>query len=265
MIIKDTSGIHVVLEQNLSGINYLIVYYVVYTDTEVRRNVNVRAHYNLARRMVVTTQWVLWYRKHLEYGGAVIVAFVAFNSNKMSEQLKEILDDFGLKIQDLNCKCERQIRDRIADEIVEDWNHVGRTLNVSNSGLAKIINDNVTLPRPQDKAVRMLDVWTEEDGGKATCLKLAEALLSRKRRDVVDILCEKISDQKKKAPEAGSSGTVSSHQQGNTFFKLLSTRVSVSDGRNSVEQSTNIASTRLLRVISIIICFQPCNYYIPQV
>ena len=103
---------------------------------------------------------------------------------------------------------------RIAEEIVDDWNHVGRTLDVSESKLTAIINDNVTLPRPQDKAVRMLDVWSEEYGGKATCLKLAEALLSRKKRKVVEILCEEISNQKNKAPGAGS------HQQGKLFLNL---------------------------------------------
>ena len=172
-----------------------------------------RAHYNLARRMVVTTQWVVSETLRIQ-GRGVIVVFVAFNSNKMSEQLKEILDGFGLKRQDLNCKCERQIRGRIADEIVDDWNHVGRTLDVSK--LTAIKYDNVTLPRPQDKAVEMLDAWSVEYGIKATCLKLAEALLRQKKREVVEILCEEISNQKKKAPEAGSSGTVSPHQQGNT-------------------------------------------------
>ena len=90
---------------------------------------------------------------------------------------------------DLNFECPREIRDRIADEITDEWYLLGRALDVSDTKLKSIRRDNST---PEEKAVDALDAWAEEYGSGATCLKLEEALKRHMKTGVREILYKEI-------------------------------------------------------------------------
>ena len=108
--------------------------------------------------------------------------------------MDSVLKHFNLERQDLDFRCPRKIRDRIAGELVGDW-YVVRTLNVSDSRLNSIRVDNVTLPKPEDKAFAALDAWDEEKGREATCLKLVEALHENKKTATLEILCQEVNSK----------------------------------------------------------------------
>ena len=112
------------------------------------------------------------------------------------DHLSDVLRIYGLEKKDLDIKCPRKIRDRIAGEIIVDWNTVGRELDVSKKRLNAIRYDD-TCFGPEEKAVGLLDAWTEEKGRGATCLKLAEALDRRKMTRTIEILCEMVAAQMK--------------------------------------------------------------------
>ena len=98
----------------------------------------------------------------------------------------------GLKEKDLDIKCPREIINKLAGEILGDWNAVGNELDVSKRRLKAIHHDH-TLSGPEQKAFALLDAWTEEKGrAGATCLKLAEALHRRTMTDTIEILCEMV-------------------------------------------------------------------------
>ena len=108
--------------------------------------------------------------------------------------LKGALAHHEVKTEDLDFKCPQEVRDRIAEEIIDEWNLIGRALKVSRSKLNAIHSD-IRHSRHEDKAVDMLNVWAEEHGERATCLKLAEALNRRtlkKRKAYIEILCHEV-------------------------------------------------------------------------
>ena len=118
-----------------------------------------------------------------------------------------VLKERGLERKDLDIKCPRDIRDSIADEIIVDGYHVGRTLNVSDTRLNSI-RRNTSFTEPKDKAVAYLDAWAEEHGSGATCLKLAEALEAHIKTSTLECLCEKVKVHMKR--ESAASGSASS-------------------------------------------------------
>ena len=91
----------------------------------------------------------------------------------------------------LDIKCSREIRDKIAAEIVDVWDLLGRTLEVSDKNL-KSIRYDISLALPEKKAVAVLDTWAEELGSGATCLKLAEALHRHKKTRVIELLFKEL-------------------------------------------------------------------------
>ena len=104
---------------------------------------------------------------------------------------------FGLNEEDLDIKCPREIINKIAGEILGDWNAVGNELDVSKRRL-NVIRCDHTLSGPEQKAFALLDAWTEEKGrAGATCLKLAEALHRRTMTSTIEILCEMVHQLKK--------------------------------------------------------------------
>ena len=105
--------------------------------------------------------------------------------------LNDVLAQHELEREDLDFKCPQKVRDRIAEELIDEWNLVGRALNVSRPKLRAIHRD-IHHPGHEDKAVDMLDAWAEEYGERATCLKLAEALNRRKKRNIIEILCSEV-------------------------------------------------------------------------
>ena len=143
---------------------------------------------------------------------------------KMSDdKLDAILNDYDLVREDLlNAKCKQSLLDRMAKEIVGDWNLVGRALSVEPSKLKAIKKDNVNASEPEEKALAMLDEWSQQYGNKATYLKLVEGFLLRNNRSWVEIVCEEVVDLKKShqktKPLSGPSSTCtgSSYQQGDT-------------------------------------------------
>ena len=115
-----------------------------------------------------------------------------------NRSLDGILNKYELERKDLDFKCPPGTRDRVADELVDDWRKIGRTLNVSETKLKSIRHDN-TFPRPEDKASASLDAWAEEYGESATCLLLAKALYRHKKRNVLEILCKEVQRVEKHA------------------------------------------------------------------
>ena len=103
--------------------------------------------------------------------------------------MDDVLKRFDLEREDLNIKCPRDVINRIAGEIIDEWDMIGRLLEVSYKAL-KSIPLNHHLHSPEDKAVAMLDAWAEEYGREATCLKLAEVLHERKKTGTLEKFCE---------------------------------------------------------------------------
>ena len=107
--------------------------------------------------------------------------------------MDSILKAFDLGRKNLDFKCPRKIRDRIAGEIIGEWYLIGRVLGLSHIRLNSILRqDHTVLPKPEDKAVAALDAWDEEYGRAATCLKLAEALYEHKKFSTLEILCGEV-------------------------------------------------------------------------
>ena len=105
-----------------------------------------------------------------------------------------VLSNFHFKRKDLDFKCPRSIINGISGIIYEGY-LLGRALDVSEGRLKYILGDG-TLSSPEAKAVAILDAWVEEHGSKATCLKLAEALYNRMKRNSLEILCEKVQTER---------------------------------------------------------------------
>ena len=108
---------------------------------------------------------------------------------------------------DLNFECPREIRDRIAGEIIDEWDLVGRALGVSDAKV-KSISGNTNYLTLERKAVAVLDAWAEEHGSGATCLKLEEALKLRKNKRVREILYKEIIRFKKIETTSGACAAV---------------------------------------------------------
>ena len=102
-----------------------------------------------------------------------------------------VMNKFGFERDDL--KCPRRIYNRIACEIVDDWNMIGRLLDVSHKALTSIRQD-LSLNSSEERAAAMLDTWVEEKGRDATCLKLAEVLLERKHISTLEKFCKLVKE-----------------------------------------------------------------------
>ena len=96
----------------------------------------------------------------------------------------------------LDIICPRKIRNRIADEIIDEWDFVGCELDVSDKKL-KSIREDSSLTLPEKKTAAVLDAWAEEHESGATCLKLVEALYRRKKIRVIEILCDEVTQVKR--------------------------------------------------------------------
>ena len=124
------------------------------------------------------------------------------------DKMDGVLKQFDLERKDLDFRCPRNIRDRIAGELVANsgWYLVGRALNVSDKSLDAILSDNVNRPTPELKAVAALDAWDEEHGEReATCLKLADALHAHNKRSTLEILCEEVRQSRKITGESATA------------------------------------------------------------
>ena len=140
---------------------------------------------------------------------------------KVEAALDGILNSHGLDRKDLDLKCPREIRDRIAAEVIDEWYMFGRELKVSQEKLTSTRRDSSLTP--EEKAVDVLDAWAEEHGSRATCLTLARTLYGRKKTNVLEILCDEV--KRHAATTSGAGAAVSPQpseqqqqlaQQGNT-------------------------------------------------
>ena len=118
-------------------------------------------------------------------------------------KLSDVLN-CGLKKEDLDIPFPREMKNKLADEIYDDWDTMGDELDVAKISLKKIRSDQ-SRPKPEKKASALLDAWTEEKGRQATCLKLAEALHRRKMTTTIELLCEMVADQLRKIEGITSS------------------------------------------------------------
>ena len=101
--------------------------------------------------------------------------------------LDGILRMYGLERRHLQLACPRDIKLRIAERI-SNWKMIGTLLGFDRIRLYAIDRENHT---EDERKVALFDAWSERDGNEATCLKLAEVLLSNQRRDLVEVLsCE---------------------------------------------------------------------------
>ena len=102
--------------------------------------------------------------------------------------LEEVLSKHGLKRQDLEAVCPRDIRNKVAVELV-DWKMVGHCLNFSRAKLEAIDRENQT---EDQRKVALLDAWGEREGKQSSYFKLAEVLHQRGRNDLLQILCDEL-------------------------------------------------------------------------
>ena len=96
----------------------------------------------------------------------------------------------GFKEADLDTEVTRVTRCDIAVELGADWEMVGCYLGFSSDELRDI---NREICSQEMCRVALLDTWSKREGKGATYLKLAQALHRRKRQDLVELLCTKLS------------------------------------------------------------------------
>ena len=102
------------------------------------------------------------------------------------QALEEVLSRHGLEKKDLERRYSARARPKIAD-LLDDWKMVGLSLGFSWQKLSDIEVEN---HKEERRRVALLDAWEQREGPGATYLKLAEALYSRKRVDIVERFCE---------------------------------------------------------------------------
>ena len=126
--------------------------------------------------------------------------------------LEDILSRHGLKEEQLDTECPRDIRDDIAVELGADWEMIGRYMDFSLDELKDINRENGSQEMCR---VSLLDAWHKREGRSATFLKLARAFHRRKRRDLVDLLCTKLKSTLTLVPAQPSSSVTSCSPSGN--------------------------------------------------
>ena len=102
--------------------------------------------------------------------------------------LEDILSHHGLEKKDLERQCPPGIRITIATKLV-DWKTTGHYFGVPAEKLAAIDRENAT---EDQRRIALLDSWEKREGRNASCLKLADVLHRRERRDLVELLCTEV-------------------------------------------------------------------------
>jgi hypothetical protein len=101
----------------------------------------------------------------------------------------------------------------IATKLV-DWKTTGRYFGVPAEKLAAIDREHAT---EDQRRIALLDCWEKRDGRSANCLKLADVLHRRERRDLVELLC---AEMKKLSLTLGKNKSASNDE------RLLQSRAS---------------------------------------
>ena len=102
--------------------------------------------------------------------------------------LIDILSHHGLEKKDLERQCPPRTRISIAAKLV-DWKTTGYYFGVPAEKIAAIDRENST---EDQRRIALLDCWEKREGRNASCLKLADVLHRRERRDLVEQLCAEI-------------------------------------------------------------------------
>jgi hypothetical protein len=99
--------------------------------------------------------------------------------------LEDILSHHGLEKKDLERQCPPRVKITIATKLV-DWKTTGHYFGVPAEKLAAIDREHAT---EEQRRIALLDFWEKREGRSANCLKLADVLHRRERRDLVELLC----------------------------------------------------------------------------
>ena len=102
--------------------------------------------------------------------------------------LEDVLSHHGLEKKDLERQCPPGISITIATKLV-DWKTTGHYFGVPAEKLAAIDRENAT---EDQRRIALLDCWEKREGRNANCLKLADVLHRRERRDLVELLCKEV-------------------------------------------------------------------------
>ena len=114
--------------------------------------------------------------------------------------LNDILSQYDIAEEDLNKECSRDIRYKIALKII-DWKVTGYCLDIPKEKIAAIHVDKKT---EEQHRIALLDTWHMREGKKATYSRLIHVLYDQEQCDLVEILCNLISNEKaRKAPNGG--------------------------------------------------------------
>ena len=79
--------------------------------------------------------------------------------------------------------------DKLSQEIVSFWKHLGRRLKVPRGKLEEIANDNVQYPGVKEKAFQMLLAWIDM-ADSATLFELSRALKALGKCRLANIICD---------------------------------------------------------------------------
>ena len=132
-----------------------------------------------------------------------LISKMAVCFDDQSLTLEEILLRHGLKATDLDKQCPLEVRNDVAVRIA-DWEMVGHCFNFPLEKIRDIKSENEDQERCK---IALLDTWSKREGKGATYLKLADVFHRRKRRDLVEFLCEKIKSSMRLVPLSGASDT----------------------------------------------------------
>ena len=102
--------------------------------------------------------------------------------------LEDILSHHGLERKHLERQCPPGIRITIATKLV-DWKTTGHYFGLPAEKLAAIDRENAT---EDQRRIALLECWEKREGRNASCLKLADVLHRRERRDLVELLCAEV-------------------------------------------------------------------------
>ena len=139
-------------------------------------------------------------------------------AKQKSPTLEDIISRYGLEKGKLQEECSQIIRLKVAAKL-EDWKMVGRYLSMPSEKLKAIDRENDT---EDQRRVAMLDTWHKREGEGASCLKLANALYQRGRRDLVERLCEVIQSSVQESSNHGTGAKVSTYHTVSSNGKITS-------------------------------------------
>ena len=102
--------------------------------------------------------------------------------------LQEILANNGMETKVLKRRCNVVIRDHVFMHL-SDWKTFGYHLGLPHERIIAITRENDT---EDQRKIALYEEWVRKNGNSATCLRVAEALYTHGRRDLIETMCEKM-------------------------------------------------------------------------